>query len=179
LRVDSITYPKVLYSISEELAIVRSNLSSNIYSKGTARYRGKSENYTSTMGIFGELIARHYLEENNINFVGASLIEKRPVAEPDILINENSIDVKCSLSKNLLSVNKKSHHNENKRPNEYWFVKPNIDKGEAIIYKVYSIDVDNWKVEVHPKYKDEYYKEEVRLKLDQVHWSIEPIARKL
>ena len=108
--------------MAEELAIVRSKLSSNIYSKGSKRFRGENENYTSRMGIFGELIVQHYLTENDIEFESASLIEKRPVAEPDIYIDKKSIDVKCSMSKDKLLINKKSHHNPNKRPYEYWFV---------------------------------------------------------
>ena len=144
-------YPKVLDSIAEELATLRSKLSENVYNKDTDKYRGDKEIEISTLGILGELVARDYLLSNNISHEPASLIDLQPVVGPDIVMDDGKkIDVKgVKEYGDKFYINYNAHRNHNKVCDYYWFVKltKEFEYPAARHYLVSSEDVNSWKIE--------------------------------
>ena len=143
-------YPPVLHSISDELAVLRSKMSKDVYAKGTEKYRGKREHELSSFGILGELIARDFLSLRPIKFTSAPLVDFRPVVEPDIVVNveyeKTRIDVKAVKKYgDKFLINHPAHNNENKRVDFYWFVKIE-DNFQARHYLVKVTEVNSWEV---------------------------------
>ena len=156
------TYPIVLEQIAYQLAIVRSELSKNIYAKDTKGYRGERENQISNMGILAELVGWHIVNENNVLFNSAPLIEVpknnvlKESTQPDITLEDGTtIDIKATKSFQSLYVNYSAHNNINKRPDWYWFIK--CHNGNAKSIKFSSNDVDGWDV-IKSTYTDVYIK---------------------
>ena len=124
------TYPSTFIGLSDELAKVRSMMSSDVYNENTEKYRGKQEHSIQSLGIFAELIGRHLMENNKgVKYKAAPLIEKRPVVAADIIMEGvgelNYIDVKGVRSNgNTLRVNFKAHNNPKKKVTHYLFVQP-------------------------------------------------------
>lgn len=124
------TYPSTFIGLSDELAKVRSMLSSDVYNENTEKYRGSQEHTIQSLGIFAELVARHILENNKgVQFKAAPLIDKRPVVDADIVMKGigelNYIDVKGVRSGgNALRVNFKAHNNPQKKVTHYLFIQP-------------------------------------------------------
>ena len=124
------TYPSTFIGLSDELAKVRSMMSSDVYNENTEKYRGKQEHSIQSLGIIAELIGRHLMENNKgIRYKAAPLIEKRPVVDADIVMEGigelNYIDVKGVRSNgNALRVNFKAHNNTQKKVTHYLFVQP-------------------------------------------------------
>lgn len=144
-------YPPMFDVLADELAKLRSDMSKDVYSKGTEKYRGEREHELSKMGILGELIARDYLSLRPIKFRCAPLVDFRPVVEPDIILTDvhsyNKIDVKCAKegAKDFY-INYDAFNNPEKDVNVYWFVKLERHH-EASHYLVKDVDVaNNWKV---------------------------------
>ena len=82
----TITYPKKYEDISQKLAVIRSELSSNVYKEGSDKYRGNREHWVSVSGILAELIARHFLVKNNIKYTASPFIDIQPVPDADLVI---------------------------------------------------------------------------------------------
>ena len=160
MTVTNIQYPEMFLNLANEIGETRTMLSRKYYKKGTEKYRGENENKISSLGILGELIARHYLTENNMPFKAAPLIALKPIAEPDIylLTDKNGVDVKSlEYYTKELYVNKDAHNNADKRPDYYWFIKIDKYNCNANFYFVDSDDVNGWNIE--PKrYTDVYCK---------------------
>jgi len=156
------TYPLVLEQISNQLAIVRSELSKNIYAENTGGYRGERENEISNMGILAELVAWHIINESNVLFNSAPLLEipinnvlKHSTA-PDVTLEDGTtIDIKATKSLNELYVNHSAHNNKSKRPDWYWFIK--CDNGTATSIKFNSNEVDTWEIK-ESTFTPVYYK---------------------
>ena len=126
-------YPKVLESLALELAEIRSKLSANAHSNDTEE-------------ILGELVARSYLSDKDIEYNNSPLIEMRPVAKPDLYIGKESIDIKTlRKDSDMFMVNYSAHNNKEKRPDYYWLVRLDGDFMSSH-FAVKSKDVDNWKV---------------------------------
>ena len=145
------TYPSSFIGLSDELAKVRSMLSTDVYSKGTDKYRGKQEHSIQQLGIFAELIARHIMDNNiGIRYKAAALIEKNPVVEADIIMQGvdeiNYIDVKGVRSEgNALRVNFKAHNNPKKKVTHYLFIQP-LNGLQARFCWFTRKQVDGWNV---------------------------------
>tara|TARA_Y100000361_G_scaffold145167_1_gene154038 strand:+ start:3265 stop:3765 length:501 start_codon:yes stop_codon:yes gene_type:complete len=144
-------YPKILDSIAEELAILRSELSKNVYNENTDKYRGEQELEISTLGILGELVARDYLLSRDIKHEAARLVDLQPVVGPDIITyNDSKIDVKgVKEYGDRFYINYDAHRNSNKECDFYWFVKINkqYDYPAAKHFIVSSKEVNKWNVE--------------------------------
>lgn len=152
----------VLEQISNQLAIVRSELSKNIYAENTGGYRGERENQISNMGILAELVGWHIINHNNVMFTSAPLIEiptnnaLKNSTKPDITLEDGTtIDIKATKSLQSLYVNYSAHNNTNKRPDWYWFIQ--CDNGVAKSIKFPSKNVDQWNV-IRSTYTDVYIK---------------------
>tara|TARA_R100000655_G_scaffold101275_2_gene146276 strand:+ start:8141 stop:8650 length:510 start_codon:yes stop_codon:yes gene_type:complete len=154
------TYPSTFIGLSDELAKVRSMLSSSVYNKNTEKYRGEQEHSIQRLGIFAELIARHLMENNRgIKYKAAPLLEERPVVEADIVMEGigelNYIDVKGVRSGgNTLRVNFKAHNNPQKKITHYLFIQP-LNALYARFCWFTHKDVDEWDV-VMSTYTDCY-----------------------
>jgi hypothetical protein len=155
-----ITFPKMFLNLAQEIGEMRTLFSKQYYKEGTDKHRGGDESTISKLGILGELIARHDLENRNIPFRATKLVGEKPIAEPDILLLRTNIkiDVKgVGYHDPLLKVNEKSHINSNKRPNQYWFIW--IDEYELLAktYLIDSCDVDGWELKRF-KYSNAFWK---------------------
>ena len=144
-----------LKHFAEDICIIRSLFSSDVYKEGTDMFRGNMEHHYSMMGIWGEMIARDYLVRKEKKFKSAPLVDKKPVVGADIFMDGMKIDVKTINPKsNHLYVTKKTHDNPNKDVTHYWFILPN-ETTQATTYFVDAKEVCDW--EVHPsKYRAVY-----------------------
>ena len=144
-------YPPMFEELSKELAILRSEMSKDVYKKGTDKYRGERELEISARGILGELIARDYLSLRPIRFKVAKLVDFKPLVEPDIILldvpHSPNIDVKCAKQDSkTFYINKDAFENAEKNIDIYWFVK--LERNyEASHYVVYGKEVGrNWEI---------------------------------
>lgn len=139
-------YSKLIDSLAGELALFRSKLSKSYYHQNSEKYRGDNEVEISKKGIWAELVARDLLINKGIVFDASELLDLAPIPEPDIFIQDKSFDVKC-MTKNsdCLFINFDAHNNNKKKPNFYWFVRPE-ENFSASHFMVKSSDVDRWKV---------------------------------
>lgn len=144
-----IAFPKMFINLAQEIGEIRTLFSKQYYKEGTDKHRGENEPRISKLGILGELIARHDLENRNILFRATPLVGQKPIAEPDlVLLGTNlKIDVKAvSYHDPLLKVNQNSHNNIDKRPDQYWFIWIDEYKFFAKSYLIDSCDVDDWEL---------------------------------
>tara|TARA_Y100000401_G_scaffold27934_1_gene20143 strand:- start:1707 stop:2198 length:492 start_codon:yes stop_codon:yes gene_type:complete len=150
-------YPVMFHKLANELALLRSELSKNYYTKDTETYRGDREHEISKRGILAELIARHYLDERAIKYKAAPIVWTKPVAEPDIKLSETTMDIKGMNKENVFMINYIAHNSPFKKPHWYWFVYVNQDI-TATHYLTKSTKVDNWQVK-ESTYTKVYYKD--------------------
>ena len=150
-------YPVMFHKLADELAYLRSELSKNHYNEDTETYRGNREHEISKRGILAELIARHYLDENNTKYKSAPIVWTSPVPEPDIKIDITTMDIKGMNKKNIFMINYIAHNSPFKKPDWYWFVYVNQDY-TATHYLTKSTNVDSWQVK-QSTYTKVYYKE--------------------
>ena len=124
----NISYPKKYEDVAHKLAKIRSELSSNVYKEGSEKYRGDKEHWVSVTGILAELVARHYLVQNNIKYKATPFIDIQPIPDADLILEYPDvnfyIDVKgVPKQVNEFRVNYDAHKNEDKLVTHYWFVK--------------------------------------------------------
>jgi hypothetical protein len=155
-------YPKVLNVIAEELSLTRSEISKSIYKEGTEYYRGDDEHQISKIGILAELIARNFISEKNfdtrVRF--AKMIDIKPVQTPDAELftgeKKTKFDIKgVGIRNKMFAVNYKSHNNEKKKVDMYWFI--HIDMHNSFAKHIFFKydDVSNWEVK-KLKYTEAY-----------------------
>ena len=148
-------------SLSNELSVIRSKLSKNVYKEGTDKYRGDREMEISQLGILAELISQHFLTEQDLNFTSAPIIDITPVVECDIVMdgfgNDYLIDVKgVKKDDDTLRINYKSHNNKNKKITHYLFI--HILTSSTARYKWFTKEnVSTWDVK-KSTYSDVYSK---------------------
>ena len=155
--INSIEYPKMFHSLAEEMALLRTKLSKDVYHKDSDKFRGTDEHRISTLGILGELIARHSLEEQGLEYKAAPLVDIKPVVEPDIVMPNKTIDVKCvRYSNKIFRINADAHENKSKRPTIYWFIQPDIKNLVAGSYYFDAVDIDDEWEKVRSTYTEVY-----------------------
>ena len=147
-----IDYPSVFIKLSDELAKIRTLHSKHIYKKGTEKFRGQREHDISKLGIFAELIARHYFENTKykLDYTVAPLIEENPIVTADIILNDygkkSKIDVKGVKSKGKhLRINFAAHNNAQKIVTHYLFIQP-ISNTQAKCLWINYEDVTHWQI---------------------------------
>lgn len=121
-------YPPMFHELADEIATLRSEMSKDVYKKGTEKYRGDREHEISVKGILGELIARDYLSLRPIKYKATRLVDFKPLVEPDIILldvpHSPNIDVKCAKEgATTFYINKGAYENTEKKIDVYWFVK--------------------------------------------------------
>lgn len=144
----SIQYPKMLIDVSKDIAYCRWLKNTEIRNSKNEYQRGNQQRELDieTKGILGELIARYYLEIENIVYQPMPLVSEKPVKGADIIIGKHRIDVKASNNKSTLMVNENAHLKGFGKLDFYWFVIL-YDDGIAK-YFVYSYDqINDWNVE--------------------------------
>ena len=165
------SYPPMFKKLARELGQLRSKLSSNVYKQGTEKYRGDRENEISAKGVIGELIARHYLSENKVEYTAANLVDTRPVVASDVTTYKTSVGCKLdikTMSKNetRMMINYSAHNNPDKRVQFYWFIRL-LDDNQASHYLVPYIAIKNWEIQ-QLKYTKAYVCELPFDQLDEV-----------
>jgi len=149
-----------LEQIALQMAMARSILSEDVYKEETDKYRGERELEISHLGVLAELIAMHGLSIKGIGAKFTNIVDTCPQIEPDITLqNGDTIDVK-GLKGKYLRVNANAHDNKDKRPQFYWFIKPNSNY-QAENYLFSSTSIGNWE-KVESTYTEVY-----QLKLDE------------
>jgi len=137
-------------SLSNELSLLRSKFSENVYKEGTDKYRGDREEEISQLGILAELISQHFLTEQKLEFTSSPLIDVQPVVMCDIIMDvygkEYKIDVKgLNKDSDTLRINYNSHNNDTKIITHYLFI--HILSSCTARYKWFNYsDVSKWDV---------------------------------
>lgn len=152
-----IQYPLVFWNIAEEIGMSRNALNKDNNEKNPRFKRGNKESQVDTTGVIGELIARHYLTNNNQEFKSSRLLDLYPEKNADIIIKNKRIDVKTKPINifNDLLVNKEAHEKGHNLIDLYWFICL-IDETTAEHYIVKYDDVSKWKYKKF-KYTEAHY----------------------
>lgn len=159
-----IKFPKVFWNIAEEIGMSRNTLNKDNNEKNPRFKRGNKENQVDTIGVIGELIARHFLTNNNQEFKASRLLDLYPEKNADIIIENKRIDVKTkpiTLFTDLL-VNKEAHEKGHNVIDLYWFICL-VDENTAEHYVVNYDDVSKWKYK-KLKYTEAHYMDKNKLK---------------
>ena len=152
-----IKYPLVFWNIAEEIGNGLITVNKKIRENNPRFKRGDKESEVSINGVLGELIARHYLTNNNQEFKSAMLLNLYPEKNADIIIKNKRIDVKTKPINifNDLLVNKEAHEKGHNLIDLYWFICL-IDETTAEHYVVKYDDVSKWKYKKF-KYTEAHY----------------------
>jgi hypothetical protein len=135
-------YPNWLNEIAQHIAINRINNNKELNKKYEKYVRPDEYNI---IGALGELIFLVYLTTKEVNYESNILFGNVPVIGYDVKIdNKYFIDIKTT-SKSFLSVNKESHHKENKEITHYVFIKLN-ENNFCDIYKFNKNEIENWEI---------------------------------
>jgi hypothetical protein len=147
IKTGSIKYPKMFLDVSKDIAYSRWLITTEIRNSKNEYQRGDKQHELDieTKGILGELVARHHLEVENIDYKPMPLVNEKPFKGADIVIGEHRIDVKASNNKNTLMVNEKAHLKGGGKIDFYWFI---ILEADCVArYFVYSYNqINNWEV---------------------------------
>ncbi len=146
-------YPNFLNNLADELCVVRSKLSKNVYTGN--KDRGDREVEISRLGILAELIARQQCDEKNLYAKFTPMIDLNPLPEPDLYLNNKSYDIKgVRYDDNCLRINADAFENPDKKCDYYWFIVPEIEYVKSYIVSRDEV-LNEWK-KVKSKYTDVY-----------------------
>ena len=158
-----IEYPKAFRLLAYDIGMYWSNNNSALQQKKPEMSRGsdKFNIKIHAMGALGEMIFRHYLDSNEIDFQASSFIAPKPLQQADVYIDGVGYDVKYKhhYTKEF-RVNEQAHIKETKNNSVdyYVFIEPMSDKRVASIYVVDKMAVSNWQlIERTEKHRSNYY----------------------
>lgn len=148
IKSGSIQYPKMLIDVSKDIAYCRWLKNTEIRNSKNEYQRGDKQRELDieTKGILGELIARYYLEIENIVYQPMPLVSEKPVKGADIIIGKHRIDVKASNNKSTLMVNENAHLKGKGKIDFYWFIILEDDCVARYFVCSYK-QINNWEVE--------------------------------
>tara|TARA_R110000803_G_scaffold25845_2_gene61707 strand:+ start:266 stop:778 length:513 start_codon:yes stop_codon:yes gene_type:complete len=145
-----IKYPSIFVKLADEIANLRTFHSKHVYKKGTEKYRGEQEHSISMLGILSELIARHHLETQGLNYEAALLVDENPIVAADIIMNGLGINYKIDVkglksNSDFLRINYKAHNNPKKDITHYLFIQP-LTNTEARFCWAKNEQIKDWEV---------------------------------
>jgi hypothetical protein len=149
-------YPDYINEVSKVIGSLRSKSNKEIKKKVKYFQRDGKEEELDVMGVKGELIFSHYLHSIGVEHKLNTLLNDKPVSEPDIIIGDKTIDVKCTRSTSPYFLVNERAHLKDKNIGFYAFVMP-FKNNTADIYICSYDSVNKWGVK-NFKYTSAYYK---------------------
>lgn len=142
-----IAFPRVFWLLAEEFSSARDIVNSKLMEQRPEYQRAEVQARTGMGGLMGEMIAAHYLTENNIDFKMAPVLSARPTkGGADFILNFHSVDAKYIGPHNTdWLINQQAH----KKMKAQWYMGVYVlETGDntALIYLASWKDVDGWPV---------------------------------
>ena len=138
-----VEYPACLNTIAEKVGQVRGLM--NQYKNRPKKYDREDKNdYVNTIGVLGELIFLHFLEESKIEYKMVDLVYYYASKSADFVINNQRLDVKCKADNYPSFILHKESHTKGKGLIDYYVFVYVKSKTTAEIHKFSYQEVDEW-----------------------------------
>ena len=138
-----VEYPACLHKIAEQMGNARGLM--NQYKNRPKKYDREDKNdYVNTIGVLGELIILHFLEESKIEYKMVNLVDNYSSKNADFVVNNQRLDVKCKADNYPTFILHKESHTKGKGLIDYYVFVYVKSKTTAEIHKFSYQDVEEW-----------------------------------
>ena len=138
-----VEFPACLHKIAEQIGHIRGL--KNAYKNRPKKYdRADKNSYVDKIGVLGELIFLHFLEESEIEYKMVNLVDNYSSKNADFVVNNQRLDVKCKADTYPTFILHKESHTKGKGLIDYYVFVYVKSKTTAEIHKFSYQEVDEW-----------------------------------
>lgn len=118
-----IAFPEVFHTIAKDVGAARMLINKRRSNRAAEHDRKERGEYVDYIGVLGEILGRHYLQQREVAFKTDPLVTEFPQVGADFLVANGRIDVKCvGAHCKYFIVTKHAHESNQKNISHYWFM---------------------------------------------------------